>query len=230
MKKYFFLLAILAFVSCRKDSEKFSLTGRFVDDITGEPVTGSGSISVDGNTWGNDVWLSTSYEQGIGNGIINSNGSFSARFKAKNSDHYVFWFSQTSKSKNYWYPDNITINRSKFIVRIKDTTIRLPRFTMLKVNFLNVSPFDNNDRLNIRVYPINVSADFDEQWENLQNCVLKVDGLYGGANAHGTLSAIVASDRGAEIYWQVRKNGTERSFKDTVFCPRNIVTTYQINY
>jgi hypothetical protein len=230
MKKYFFLLTMLALVSCRKSSEKFSLTGKFVDDITGEPVTGSGAISVDGNTWGNDVWFSTSYEEGIGNGSIKSDGSFSATFKTKSSDHYIFWFRQTNKSKDYWYPDNITINRDKFIGGRKDTMIRLPRLTLLKVNFRNISPFDNNDRLNIGVYSISAPSAFDKQWENLQNCVLKVDGLYGGPNAQGTLSAVVASDRGAMIYWEVRKNGTEKGFKDTAFCSRNAITTYQINY
>lgn len=232
MKKYFFLLAILAVVSCRKDpdSRKFLLTGKFVDDITSEPVAGSGTISVDGNTWGNDVWFSTSFEEGIGNGIINNEGSFSASFKPKNFDHYMFWIRESNK-KDYWYPD-LTIERSEFIGGTKDTTIRLPRFAILNINFHNATPFDKNDRIIIHAYPTNSSLPFnyDYQWESLQNCEVKDFMVYGGANAQGNLRAIVASGRIAEIYWDVRKNGIEKSYKDTVFCPRNIAVTYRINY
>lgn len=234
MKKYFFLLAILGLVSCRKylekNSEKFSLTGKFVDDITGEPVTGSGTMSVDGNTWGNDVWLSTSLEEGIGSGAINNDGSFSASFKPKNCDHYMFWIWENTKSKNYYYPDYLLINRSEFVGGRKDTTIKLPRYTDLRINFRNISPFDNNDRLDIRVSPINVSGDFVWKWENLQNCLHEANGVHGGANAQGTLSAVVASDRGATIWWDVTKNGVYSWHRDTVYCARNAVTIYDINY
>lgn len=233
MKKYFFLLAILAVVSCRKNPDeprKFLLTGKFVDDITGEPVTGTGTISVDGNTWGNDVWFSTSLEERIGRGFINSNGSFSVSFEPKGCDHYMFWIFQTPNS-DYYYPD-FSIERKEFIGGTKDTTIKLPRLAVLKINFYNTTPFDKNDRLIIYAYPTNSNLPFnlDYQWENLQNCEMRDFMVYGGVNAQGTLRAVVASDRIAEIYWDVRKNGTERSFKDTVFCSRNAVTNYQINY
>jgi hypothetical protein len=238
MKKYFFLLAILALVSCRKNSdnnsaknpEKFLLTGKFVDDITGVPVRGSGKIHVEGNTWGNDVWFSTSFEDELGNGIIDCDGSFSVSFEPRGCDHYMFWIWQTTNT-DYYYPD-FTIKRSEFTVGKKDAIIRLPRLATLNINFHNTSPSDKNDRLSISAYPVNSSLplNFDNQWQNLQNCEIKYSMVYGGANAQGTLRAVVASDRVAEIYWDVIKNGTERSFKDTVFCSRNTVTNYQINY
>lgn len=238
MKKYFFLLAMLAFVSCRKNpvgdsvknSEKFLLTGKFVDDITGEPVRGSGKIHVEGNTWGNDVWFSTSFEDELGNGIINCDGSFSVSFEPKGCDHYMFWIWQTN-NQDYYYPD-FTIKRNEFAGGKKEVTIWLPRLTVLKINFHNTNPFDKNDRLIISVDPVNSSLPSDSggHWDNLQNCEIKDGMVYGGANAQGTFRGVVAADRISEIFWDVRKNGIERSFKDTVFCSRNTANNYQINY
>lgn len=232
MKSRFFLLVILALVACRKNSEQFSLTGKFVDDLTGEPVTGSGVISVDGDTWSMDTSSHTGYEEEIGSGLIDSSGRFSACFKPRNSEHYIFWIRQTNKSQNFWYPDNIMIDRNQFVGGRKDTTVRLPRLAALQINFHNTTPFDSNDRLLIYAWSNNcmLSHNWDYKWENLQNCEIKNYCVYGGVNARGTLKTVVASDRTTTIYWDVMKNGIRYLFQDTVVCPRNIITTYEIIY
>lgn len=229
MKSFLCLISILILFSCSKNSKRFELTGKFVDDITGEPVTGSGVISIDGHDRNAGTWFGVAYAENIGSGVINSNGVFSASFKKwSDATDYYCWLRATNK--NYFYPDYLDIDKEEFVNGRKDTIVRLHRYTNLKVNFRNTSPVNDSDRLFIGVYPWGF-PDLNHHWENLQNCEVKeYVFVYGGANAQGTLSVDVPADIKVLISWQVGKNRVYKQFLDSVVCPRNTIATYQINY
>lgn len=229
MKAFFCLISILVLFSCRKNPEEFLVTGKFVDDITGEPVNGSGVISIEGHDRNAGTWFGIAYSEALGSGVINNNGVFSARFKKwNNATDYYCWLIATND--DYFYPDYLDINKEEFINGRKDTTVRLRRYTDLKVNFHNTSPVNDSDRLTIGVYPWGF-PDLNREWENLQNCEVKqYIFVYGGVNAQGTLSVDVPADVRILISWQVGKNGIYKDFLDSVVCPRNTVTTYNLNY
>ena len=231
---------LLVLSGCKKllGVEELKLSGKIIDDITGVGISGGGSIKVDGYN-GNAVgFFAIDRKSNIGSGKINADGSFTVSF--------VKWEDATTYEFSFYYPDNAYINNgsiylntllvgnSHFSGGSYNMNITAARMTDLKINFRNSSPFNTNDSLSISFPQPTSNILFGylmPRWENLQNCtVVLFGGITGGVNASGTVICHVPADRKFRSDWLTKKNGITRTFYDSISCPRNITTTYSLNY
>jgi hypothetical protein len=86
IKQGILIIVVFHFIACIKflepESKKLYLNGKITDDITGESVTGNGSIRVDGHDANAGTWFGIAYHENIGSGTIQNDGTFECSFKA----------------------------------------------------------------------------------------------------------------------------------------------------
>src|SRR5437762_12452815 len=96
-----FILIIFAVINlyCKKSlDKKLSLKGMITDDITGQGITETGTVGVNGYKSGNSIWA---YEQkeNLGSGIIHPDGTYECLFSEwSRATSYFFWFSLANES------------------------------------------------------------------------------------------------------------------------------------
>ena len=229
----FYVLLVLS--GCKKllGVEELKLSGKIIDDITGESVTGSGSIRVDGHDANAGTWFGIAYQENIGSGTIRNDGTFECSFKKWTSaTDYYFYISHNNRT--YAFFKTLYIDAADFATGSYNKIIKASKLSTLKIRFRNTAPVDTSDRLciNITSYAGNMVLGGEHlYWEDLQNCSVRNQiFVYGGINATGTLSSDVASDRKTLISWQTIKGGIAKQFIDSISCPRNMTTTYSLNY
>ena len=228
-----YVLLILS--GCKKllGVEELKLSGKIIDDITGENVTGSGSIRVDGHDANAGTWFGIAYQENIGSGTIRNDGTFECSFKKwTNATDYYFYISHNNGA--YIFFKTLYIDAADFATGSYNKIIKASKLTTLKIRFRNTAPVDTSDRLYINITSYAGNMVFGGErvfWEDLQNCSVRNQiFVYGGINATGTLSSDIASDRKTLIGWQTVKGGIGKQFYDSTFCPRNTTTTYSLNY
>lgn len=233
-----YVLLILS--GCKKllGVEEFKLAGKIIDDITGVGISGGGSIKVDaynGNAFG---FFAIDRKSNIGSGKINADGSFTVSFtKWEEATTYEFYFNYPNNAyinNGSTYLNTLLVGSNYFSGGSHTTNISAAKITELKIDFRNSSPFNADDSLSISFPQPTSNILFGylmPRWENLQNCrVVLFGGIIGGSNASGTAIYHVPADRRFRFDWLSKKNGTTRTFHDSISCPGNITTTYSLNY
>ena len=222
-------------ISCSKSIEtrKLHFSGRIIDDITGEAISGGGSIQVDGHNANAGTWFGIAFKENIGSGTIRNDGSFECSFKEWESatDYYFYILYNNS---TYLFHNTLYLDKSLFTTGSYSQDIRAAKLTGFKIKFANRVPFDTSDQLDITMFSKAVNLVFsgaNKHWEDLQNCYVGQWGIvHGGANASGTLACNVAADKKVYLMWYARKNNISRQFYDSIYCPRNTTTIYSLNY
>ena len=237
-------LSLLFFqTACVKDidvdlSQKFSISGRIVDDKTGDPIAAGGTIKVDGFKAPVGL-LDPTYKQNLGRSNIYPGGVFNFSFKEwSQATEYQFGFTYDNNSYvnlGTTYLNLLQLNASLFATGHHDVEIRAVKMAKLRVNFRNVAPFNTADRVQIILPGATENILFGylfPQFENLQFCTHDpVTGeITGGSNASGILNCTVPSDQKFSIKWKTTKNNIEQTFQDSIQCPRDVVTTFNLNY
>jgi hypothetical protein len=229
---------LIIFSGCKKSlsDEELTLTGKITDDITGVGISGGGSIKVDGYNGNSVGLLAVDRKQNIGNGIINADGSFTVSFtKWAEATTYEFYFNYPNNAyinNGNIYLNTLLLGSTLFSNRSYNTNITAAKLTGLQIHFRNISPVNADDSLHISFPDNNVHFYYlFPRWENLQNCTLGAwGGIKGGINASGTLKCNVPSDRKFNLGWVTSKNGVTRNFNDSISCPRNMTTIYNLDY
>ena len=233
-----FFQTILISTGCKKilGIEELTLSGKITDDITNVGISGGGYIKVDGYNGNATGFLATDRKEDIGEGKINGDGSFTVRFSK--------WDVATSYAFYFYYPNNGYINNGNdflntlyvssglFANGSYSTNITAVKLSKLQLSFRNISPVNGDDSLKI-IFPDNNVHFYYlfAQFENLQNCTIEPPGIVKvGINANGILKCNVPSDRKFQLKWITRKNGVARNFSDSIYCPRNTTTIYNLDY
>jgi len=226
---------IVLLISCSKSIEtrKLHFSGRLIDDITGEAVTGGGSILVDGHDANAGTWFGIAFKENIGSGTIKNDGSFDCTFNEwPNATDYYFYILYNNST--YLFHNTLYLDKSLFTTGSYSQDIPAAKLTGFKIKFTNTAPFDTSDQLDITMFSTAVNLVFsgaNKRWEDLQNCYVGQWGIvHGGANASGTLACNVAADKKVHLMWYARKNNVSRQFYDSIYCPRNATTIYSLNY
>ena len=231
---------LLVLSGCKKllGVEELRFSGKIRDDITGAGIPVGGTIAVNGYNGNAAGLFDFGSKLGIGRGKINADGSFSVSFTK--------WEEATKYEFIFLYPNNAYINNGNIYlntVRINSTyfsggsysmNFTAAKMTELAIDFKNMTPFSADDSLIIRLPQPGNNILFGylmPRLENLQNCNAALSGwIRGGINASGTLRCKVPADRRFRIDWLTKKNGITRTFNDSISCPRDIITTYSLNY
>jgi hypothetical protein len=226
---------VILLLSCTKSIEtrKLNFSGKIIDDFTGEGVTGGGSIRVDGHDANAGTWFGVGFKENIGSGTIQNDGTFECSFNEwSNATDYYFYI--LYNNRDYIFHNTLYLDKSLFASGSYSQTVKAAKLTGFKIKFSNTSPFDTSDRLDITIFSEAVNLVFggiNKHYEDLQNCYEGQWGfIYGGANAHGTLACNVAADKKVQLMWYARKNNVSRQFYDSIYCPRNTTTIYNLNY
>ena len=225
------------FLSCTKsiDSKKLTFSGKITDDITNAGILGGGLIKVDGYN-ANATGIAIDRKENIGNGTITADGSFTVSFtKWPEATTYEFYFNYPNNAyinNGNLYLNTLLLGSNLFANGPYSTNITAAKLTELQINFRNLSPVNTDDSLHISFPDNNVHFYYlMPRWENLQNCTVGTyGGIKGGINATGTLKCNVPSDRKFKLGWLARKNGITRNFNDSISCPRNMTTIYNLDY
>lgn len=226
---------VVQLLSCTKSIEtsKLNFSGKIIDDFTGEGVTGGGSIRVDGHDANAGTWFGIGFQENIGSGTIQNDGTFECSFNEwTNATDYYFYI--LYNNRDYVFHNTLYLDKSLFISGSYSQNVRAAKLTGFKIKFSNTTPFDTSDKLDVNIssYAVNLSfGGINKRYEDLQNCYVGQYGfIYGGANASGTIACEVAADRKVSLMWYARKNNISRQFYDSVYCPRNTTTIYNLNY
>lgn len=232
-----FLVVLPGLSGCKKilGIEELKLTGRITDDITGGPISGGGSIKIDGYNPNGGIFV-PDRKSNLGTGKINRDGSFAVSFSkweyAATYEIYFHYSNLAYINNGNIYLNTLLLDSTVFANGSYNTNITAAKLTELQINFQNQNPFNADDSLHISFPDNNVHFYYlFPKWENLQNCSVGLwRGIKGGINASGTLKCNVPCDRKFKLKWLTRKNAIINNFSDSLFCPRNMTTIYSLNY
>jgi hypothetical protein len=231
MKYLFLFIALSAIAGCFKDVENISgpqieYRGKAIDDKTGQPLANL-KINVVGHNNSGGILFGTSERVDLGYAYTDSRGNFFLRFKKwEAAQTFEFSFSIIPG----YYGRFFTLEAKD--VHSGDTTIQFTNESILKVYFKNTSPVDGNDGLSFSTYSDDAVFGYP-----LTSCTTTVlsgvsapEFYFIVGNGEGSKSCPVGADRKYYINYRVRKSGVVTSYRDSVFCTRGAINTYNLNY
>ena len=231
MKLFFLYLILLLAVGCIKDVDiingpEINFSGKAVDDKTGHPIINT-IISVTGTNNSGGIFWGTSESVKLGSTQSDSRGYFNLKFKKWNAAQ-TFYF-QFSYIRDYFWRD-FTLNAAN--VHSTDTVLKFTKETSLNIHFKNVSPVDSNDALSFGI--LQTEPDFGYLPKscitNLQSGFIDPGNNTIKGNAEGIRICPVGADRKYLILYNVKKNGISTNYRDSIFCVRDIINVYNLNY
>lgn len=224
------LFIFLIMTGCKKEAVlNVTFKGKVVDDKNGLPVK-TGKISVAGIHQVGSVLSGYKEERLLGESNFDINGNFQLCFKKWDlATTFSFYFNNTEG----YFTKSFDIDIQN-LQGFTDTILPLTKITYLKINFENINPVNSDDEMSFSHYIL-----FDPQFGYIGKPCNRIyirgghdpnNSLIIKGNSAGHDLCPVAAERNIAIHWLVKKNNTQSIYRDTIFCPRNITTNYEIRY
>lgn len=231
MRHFFLYISLLAFTGCIKDIDiingpEINFSGKAVDYKTGQPITNA-IIDVTGTRYSGGLLFNDPQSVSLGKTLIDSRGNFNLKFKKWDAaGTFYFMFSEIPD----YFRRDFHLNAAN--VRSTDTVQKFTRKTSLNIHFKNVSPFDINDALSFGIYQTEPGFEptLNSCPTNLQSGIIDTDNSTIKGNAEGDRICPVGSDRKYLILYNVKKNGISTNYRDSIFCVRDVINVYYLNY
>ena len=218
-------LVMLSFIACNKENWWFPNTtvhGKCTDYCTGLPLANA-SVSLIG---GDPNYSSSSSKPKTYRTVYtDSDGHYEIKFDKGGGNYWL-----EVGCPNYIYPvytfpsDKYSINskgENELKIRLMSTISK----SSLKLHYINVSPFDTADKIEVHFLEPNFS--FSDEAYYYYNA-LRIVGEF--VNDSSIVNVYGCNPLKVLIKWSVTKNSITTNFVDSVNCTAGVTAQYNINY
>lgn len=227
------IVSILILISsCVKDSElsdtyNYSIEGVVIDKGNNNPISNI-DLSVDGTKSGS---ILNSVRINLGKTTCDNNGHFKLLFK-EYTEAEIYEFTVNSSSTNSFVKQIFTINAELFkLTPNKSQNILLTAGTILQIKFKNQNPINDSDWFMFG-YMADANGWFKINPIDENIGTVKSDNgiVWLGKDVNANRTIQTTADDWTYIYWEVEKSKMRTKYRDSIFCKRDTISTFKINY
>lgn len=243
MKKLFvFLVISMIFSGCNLEDEShtFKATGKLLNQVTQAPIPNAKIYYKVTHISGTGAWA---YETEISNGftITDDEGNFNADLKYTDKKNLIFYFFKLDDEFSTAILDtkqNFTLAELKATPSLE---FHVREWEKLRIKVRNISPFDNNDAIEVSpVFPSNTSYISSPIYNIINNGVvnqsysgdsISLRPYWIGTNIDSEIFIYIQNDTTFIIHWNVRRNGVNTSHhSQTINTLSDQENFYQIDF
>jgi hypothetical protein len=233
MKLFYSLFGFLLLLSaCIKDDSRIiTVEGHAIDKLSKQPVADL-PILVEAVKNGTGTLLTFGGKSAfVGNVKTDANGYYKGRFKIfPEADHLVFYVNALSENPHYIdLKDELYLSEAN-----PNGTTNLDFFvvpkSLLKISFRNATPVSDSDFFSFNYGALGRWSGRMITEEDCGTVSHNTAYQWIGKNVCGNVTVEVEAERAAMVNWEVIKNGSVRTYFDSVFIRRNLTNEMIINY
>lgn len=224
------IFSILFLTGCAKkdDPDVLTIDGYITDEKNQQPVKDADIMvvgKVSGMGW--NLFPSKEYKT-----KTDQNGYFKLQFSPYlSADYYELSANEFSESTAYSFDELWIPADSLHSERNRSVSIKLKPATTLRIIFKNASPVNDSDLFHFWTYTDQlVSFKKADQLEVYGSVTSEYGDHWLGKDVHASRTGQSPAEEYAYIRWTVQKNNVIKDFNDSVYCPRDKETSFEINY
>ena len=198
--------------SCKKDNENI-IHGNITELITGNPLENV-RIILKANEISSGT-ISTSFKA-LAETNTDYKGDYKFEFEAKKAVSYRLILSKVG-----FLPKTVDINASDYIATY-EVNKKLAYSSHLKLNVRNLSPFDNDDNIKVRI-----TGSYDDYCSNCCHSNIRE---FNGIDVNEIISCPVIGNDSIKIMSIVEKNQNTSVKEFKLFCPPGDTLRYNLDY
>lgn len=228
----FIAITVLSFSCGKADIDIMSIEGVVKDYVSGQPVSGV-TINIDAIKSPTGMGIITDgRRKNVGQTITDSKGYYRVKLKVfEEAERLEFTLNSGKEKEGYvtaqhiLYFDGINEKESrKFDLKLSATAL-------LRIKFKNAQPFSDSDFFYFGW------SDRANGWTRgiiqKENCgtVLPSEALtWTGKDVCGLHTVETAADGTTFVYWNVKKDGVLKQYKDSTYIKRGVINEFNLNY
>ncbi|RYE27557.1 MAG: hypothetical protein EOP42_19075 [Sphingobacteriaceae bacterium] len=168
----------------------------------------------------------------IGYTTTDKNGHYKIKLKIfRGAERLEFYINPIKTKQGYVESqqdiDISAINKS----RSDNLNFTLSPTARLKINFKNATPFSDTDSFSFSWFAYaNGWPEGIIQKENCGTVLDKESLIWIGKDVCGAFTIGTIAERYTQVYWNVRRNGIYKQYKDSIYVKRNVINQFSINY